>query len=154
MKKKYSIFSTPLTVQELLKNMKKKKQSDNVTSIDYTAPPVRIKDTVDDKYILCLEKLDNWCEKWLKENKEVKKFKGEYYPYKDYVIIDVLLRKHGKEFIKRLIKECPIKNHEVKNEIYDSLAFKIYQMKIDPKSLISLPNHSSFWDRISDHGHA
>ena len=159
MKKKSAItpFDSPIPVKELLdaiKNMKKNKQHNDVPKIDYAAPPVRIKDDVNDKYVLCLEKLDDWCEKWLKKNKDAKVLKGDYYPYKDYTAIDELLHKHGKELIERLLKECPIKNREVKHEIYDSFAFNMYRLKIDPKSLIQVPNHGSFWDRISDHGHA
>lgn len=156
MKKKQPIPFDQLipTVSELLSAAKKKKKNFDGPSVDYTAPPVRIKDDVNDKYILCLEKLDDWCEKWLDKNKDAKVVRGEYYPYKDYTAIDELLRKYGKELIERVVKECPIKNKEVKHEIYDSLAFNIYRKKVDPKSLISVPNHGSFWDRISDRGHA
>lgn len=122
--------------------------------IDYSIPPVRIKDSVSDKYILQLEKLDEWCDKWLKKNKDVKRVKGEYYPYKDYTAIDELLHKYGKSLIERVLKECPIKQKEIKHEIYDSLAFNMYRQRVDPKSVIEIPQYGSFWDRISDHGHA
>lgn len=132
---------------------KKLKEIFEGPKIDYTAPPIRVKDD-SDKYVLKLEKLDDWCEKWLEKNKDVKSIKGEYYPYKDYTAIDDLLHKHGKELIDRVLKECPLKGRELKHEIYDSLAFNIFRKKIDPRSLFTVPTYKSFWDKISDHGHA
>jgi len=153
MKKKTTI--DPFTQLPSLSNGVKKKIKEifDGPKVDYNAPPVRIKDDVSDKYIINLEKLDDWCAKWLDENKDIKRFKSEYYPYKDYTAIDELLRKNGKEFIARLLKECPLKGRELKNDIYDSIAFSIYKKRVDPKSLFVVPDHSSFWDRISDRGH-
>lgn len=116
--------------------------------------PIRIKDNVEDKYIEQLPKLDTWCEKWLEANPKTKIIKGEYYPYRDYTVIHDLICKHGKAFADQALKECTIKGRGMSVHICDSLAFCIYRKKIDPKSLIDIPTYGSFWDKISDHGHA
>lgn len=157
MKKKTKIsaidpFDQMPSVSEGVK--KKLKEVFGHSKIDYTAPPIRIKDDVDDKYVLQLEKLDDWCEKWLENNKKAKIIKGGCYPYRDYSMIDSVIRKHGKKLIEEILKVCPIKGRDVKHEIYDSLAFCIFRKRIDPKSLIIIPSYGSFWDKISDHGHA
>ena len=137
-----------MKLKEILDEPLKKNVS---LKIDYNAPPIRIEK--ENKHISSSEKLDDWCEKWLKKNKAVRIIKDEYYPYKDYTIIEELLHKYGNDFINNSLTQCPIKSKEIKHEIYDSLAFVIFCQRIDPKSIIDIPEYGSFWDRISEHSH-
>ena len=107
-----------------------------------------------------IKMLDRWIEKQLCSNPDVKPYNKRPYPYKKYDMIDELLRKHGMDFINKLENIIPtlIKksiDNELEDVLIDSVAWVIWNKKLDPKSIIpNLPEFGSIWDKISEDGYA
>lgn len=137
-KKLNKIFDTAKEQNKIINS-----NMDQYPSYDGEIPESKIPD---------VEKLDDWCEKMLKQNNKVKFIKNKKYLYQSYTNVDRLLKKYGGEIINHLSSICPIK-HVKKSDLYDSLAYTMFTLKIDPYSILDIPPFKLMWDKISDNGH-
>lgn len=105
-----------------------------------------------------LKVIDKWVEKQLLGNPNIKPLNQRPYPYKRHTIIEGFLKKYGTSFINELKSIIPanVKKRIDDDEVFiDSIAWIIWDKKLDPRSIMpEIPEYGSFWDRISESGHA
>ncbi len=101
-----------------------------------------------------LKELDRWVITQLEQIPNIKYLRGEQYPYANYAAIETLLWKYGKKYIEELAKKCPVKKRRHKEDVFESVAWVIFIKKIDPRSIMVIPEYTSLWDRISEKGNA
>ena len=99
-----------------------------------------------------LKALDDWCFERLKENPNMKYYENQPRIYKKYPHIEKLFLKYGMNYVRELLRICPFKGID-KDSIIDSLSWTIYSKKIDPTSVITIPETMSIWDKISEDGY-
>lgn len=114
-----------------------------------------------------LKVIDKWVEKQLLGNPNIKPLNKRPYPYKKHNVIEELIIKYGMSYVKELksimptnvrkrinSEECGIRNAD-DELLIDSIAWIIWDKKLDPRSIMpGIPEYGSFWDRISESGHA
>jgi len=118
----------------------------------YNGDSIPFRDNGEEDFLITIKKLDEWFKRRILSNPNTRFCKDSFFPYKSHTHVENMLRKHGKEFVEQMIKECPVKQKS-ENRVYDSIAYIIFTNKIDISSLIKVPVFNDVWDKISDDGH-
>ena len=103
-----------------------------------------------------LRKLDHWVEKKIFENCNIRYHSSRPYSYAKYDKIIELVKIYGTDIVEKLFQECSYikKDLEGKHELIDSIAWVIWDKRLDPYSIMpTIPKFSSMWDKISEDGY-